>query len=191
MINWRVGCDKCAFFYFRNKKNPVSKCHETIKIRHGSVCAGRLGLIKCALFDIDDTLSIISEDRRKLLESRADVNWDRFYDMSFNDDPNMDMIQLCEVCSQSYNIIFITSRSECVRGKTENWLSKYFDFPINLLMRPDGNVQSPVALKKSLLLGHGIEPRLIAFAVDDDREIVDMYRNEDGVTAFHYTGREK
>ena len=91
-----------------------------------------------AVIDIDGTIAKVGE-RGKLLHCTP-VDWERFYNDSFDDEPIIDVCNMVIHLSRRCEIFFCTSRSERVRQKTQLWLLKTLGMTpkdYTLIMRPD------------------------------------------------------
>ena len=74
------------------------------------------GIIIC---DIDGTLAKVGQ--RQLILEHEPVDWEAFYADDFNDEPISEMCWLVgRLMESGYNVVFCTSRRECVREKTEH-----------------------------------------------------------------------
>lgn len=91
--------------------------------------------------DIDGTISRPPADRLQW----AHKDWDEFYAHDFNDEPIREMISLLNLLN--CQLIFLTSRSERVRHKTQDWLNRLICRQYGLLMRPDGDERPAHVLK--------------------------------------------
>jgi hypothetical protein len=128
---------------------------------------------KTVIFDIDDTISRPG-NRALLLEGEGPVDWDLFYSDSFEDEPIEALLEYAKICSVLYDLVFITSRSERVRGKTAKWLDKHIGvLSYTLHMRPETEMYTLCEdLKPALLKAAGIDPRDVLFAIDDNASIL-------------------
>ncbi len=92
--------------------------------------------------------------------------------------------------AQGYTIIFLTARSDAYNGReiTTNWLNMQLatanisDY--KLIMRPADDYRKDFIIKTELFYTQVLPYYEVLFAVDDKREVVDMWRNL-GVTALH------
>ena len=91
-----------------------------------------------AVIDIDGTIAKVG-DRAKLL-CCTPVDWERFYNDSFDDEPIRNVCEFVRLLRQNCDIFFCTSRSERVRQKTQIWLKKHLAMEpkdYTLVMRSD------------------------------------------------------
>ncbi len=149
------------------------------------------------IFDLDGTLALI-EHRRWIIEdpSRDDSKWRRFYAACDKDQPNTAVITVMEELRHSGAEVWIFSgRSDEVRGKTVDWITRYTSFmswelDTSLTMRSEGDYTPDDELKKQWLDLMLVDDRnrLVA-AFDDRRRVVDMWR-ANGVTCFQVADGE-
>ena len=91
---------------------------------------------RLVIVDIDGTISKPGKRLKYLKQDKPD--WDSFYNDCFDDEPILEMIDLVNILSAHYRIIFCTGRRESIREKTEAWISKWLGLEdYVLLMRPD------------------------------------------------------
>ncbi len=101
------------------------------------------------LCDIDGTIADNSH-RQDLLKNFKD--WDSFFSEMGNDKPIKAIIKkINDDFERGSKIIFITGRPERYREKTFKWLSKYFNFSIEILMRNDDDKRNKVIVKEEML----------------------------------------
>ena len=128
------------------------------------------------IVDIDGTVSKVG-DRLKYLQQKP-VDWDSFYDACFEDKPIMGIINLVQICSLYYRIIFCTGRRESVREKTEKWIKRYcinIERP-EIIMRPDGDWRHDTESKPEQLNKYGINLNDIEFVLEDRNSMVKKWR---------------
>lgn len=91
-----------------------------------------------------------------------------------------------ELLCKGHDIVVSTSRPDTVRMQTTGWLLRNGLRPWIIMMRPVGNQEPSVDLKRSNLLalrdGYNVKFGDILMAYDDHAEIVEMYK-EHGVPA--------
>ena len=140
---------------------------------------------KIVLVDIDGTVSKLG-DRLKYHQLKK-KNWESFYNASMEDEPVMEVIELVNLLSKEYTVIFCTGRRESIRILTIKWLSKYFDSLTisdqTLLMRKDGDKRHDTIVKPELIEMAGIDLPEIAFVLEDRNSMVSKWR-ELGVKCF-------
>ena len=130
--------------------------------------------------DIDGTLSKVG-DRLKYLKQEP-VDWDRFYDSCFEDEPIPEIINLVKSISHKYQIVYCTGRRESVREITKKWLARHMygnDFlMLNdfLIMRPDGDNRHDIHVKPEQLMKAGWDLKRVAFVLEDRDSMVKKWR---------------
>lgn len=135
--------------------------------------------MNCYLFDIDGTIADLTHRLPHIQKSPKD--WDAFFAACEADAPIPHIIQLARDLSKQATVIFVSGRSDRVRGETERWISKHVwadDHPHRspLVMRKDGDHRPDNIVKAELLdhiLSHGWKPIL---AFDDRDQVVKMWR---------------
>ena len=141
------------------------------------------------IVDIDGTISKIGKRDKYLIKEPKD--WDSFYKDDFDDEPIKEMIELVELLSKKYSIIFCTSRKEIIRDKTQLWIIKNFSFKSGLwdspiLMRKiSDNTSDPIS-KINALKEAKINLNNIAFVLEDRTCNVEMFRSL-GLICFQVT----
>jgi len=143
---------------------------------------------KTVIVDIDGTVANPGERLKYLKMDPPD--YDSFYEDSFKDEPIQNVVDIVKQLQFSWNVIFCTSRRECVRGKTAQWLHKhgllhplYENSHYLLLMRSNGDRRHDIEVKPGLLKKAGIELSDIAFVLEDRGSMVKHWR-EMGLTVF-------
>lgn len=141
------------------------------------------------IFDID---GCISDDEWRIRHIDTDskpINYDPYHKRLQWDSPtfggasHLRNFLLSE--SPKFTILFVTARPVLYWAATVAWLEKNFGIQYAkhyyLYMRPIGNVQKSVDLKKDVTLrlvaAFGASGKVIQHAFDDRRDIVDMYRS--------------
>lgn len=81
-----------------------------------------------------------------------------------------------------YHILIVTGRDAAFRGVCEQWLDDNWIRYDDMYMRPEGDTRNDAIVKSELLDQIGEKCR-VAFAIDDRRRVVDMYRAR-GVKVF-------
>jgi hypothetical protein len=140
-----------------------------------------------AIFDIDGTLAN-NEHRQHFLmplPGSTKKDWDGFFANMEGDTPNEAVVFLLNATRASgyYDAILVTARNESYRERTEAWLAKHNIFYDKLLMRGDDDHRHDWEVKQTIL-NEVIRPEYnVLFAVDDRKQVVDMWRSE-GVFCF-------
>jgi len=100
------------------------------------------------IFDLDGTMALI-EHRKHFVEcDKKDQNWDAFYEACDQDLPNPDIIELFRNLTDNtkdpedekdiYKVLIFSGRSEAVREKTVQWLSRHTCFGVVKMWRSLG-----------------------------------------------------
>jgi len=131
---------------------------------------------KYIVVDIDGTISEVGERLKYLNQDPPD--WDKFYNDCFDDEPILNIINLVEILSDFYEIIFCTGRRESVRTLTTEWLEDNLniEFPVSLLMRRNNDKRHDIKTKPELLSAYGIELSDIEFVLEDRNSMVNRWR---------------
>lgn len=82
------------------------------------------------------------------------------------------------------NVFFLSGRPEAARTITERWLSRHFDFPIELRLRRDDDSRPDQVVKADLYRGLLSEHGPAAGVFDDRQRVVEMWRREFGLSCF-------
>lgn len=130
---------------------------------------------KIVIFDIDGTLAKMND--------RSPFDWSRVGE----DKPKIPIINILKMftcCCSSYEIFLFSGRDEVCREITENWLYENGIEFKQLFMRSKGDIRKDAIVKKELFNNH-IKGKYEVLAVFDDRQqVVDMWRNELGLTCL-------
>lgn len=136
------------------------------------------------IMDIDDTIcqsASLKDHREEVMKN--DYRWFNKQILTFK--PEKYAIVLLNNLSRIYTIIFITARDEICRKKTEYWLDDNFSFkpyhPYKLLMRATGDHREDTIVKFELYNKHVINKYNVIFAVDDQKDILKMWRDKLGI----------
>lgn len=88
------------------------------------------------------------------------------------------------IVNSGYGLIFITGRAEgykndptCGREATQRWLNKHVGDYELLLMRDPFDFRKSTLLKRDLYETHVKDKYKIAFAIDDDTSVCEMYNS--------------
>lgn len=139
------------------------------------------------IFDVDGTLALC-EHRQHLLHDKEDkACWDKFFLACEDDIPNEPILTILSHLYPRADVLIWTGRSDLVRDKTLNWLSRHTEIPLEelekiLTMAKDGDRIKAVDLKRSWLMNLSEQDRFRLVAVFEDcNDVVAMWR-EMGVT---------
>ncbi len=136
-------------------------------------------------FDIDGTLADLTHRLHFIKREDGTKDWDSFFKACKDDEPIVEMIDLCHDLIYGHNdIIFVSGRSDSVREATVEWLNDYLHMSsanINnhLYMRSEGDHRPDYQIKRELLVrimaDYGQKPDIV---FDDRQQVVDMFRAE-------------
>jgi acid phosphatase class B len=132
--------------------------------------------------DIDGTITKVS-DRLKYLQQKP-KDWDSFYEHCDEDEPVMEIIDMVDILSERYKIVFCTGRRESVREKTQEWMNDFFiniDDPI-IIMRPNNDYRHDTEMKPELLQKY-VDLEDVSFVLEDRNSMVQKWR-ELGLTCL-------
>lgn len=121
------------------------------------------------IFDIDGTLSDPSE-RLHFLKNK---DWDGFYDACMNDAPVHHVIYLLQELNKDHSVYILTGRPERIKDKTLAWLKANNISFTDIFFRKDGDHRQDYIVKEEMLKALN---KRIWFAVDDRKQVVDMFR---------------
>lgn len=121
------------------------------------------------IFDIDGTLSDPSE-RLHFLKNK---DWDSFYNACMNDAPVHHVIYLLQELSKDHSIYILTGRPKRIKDKTLAWLKANNISFTDIFFRKDGDQRQDYIVKEEMLKALN---KRIWFAVDDRKQVVDMFR---------------
>lgn len=121
------------------------------------------------IFDIDGTLAD-PKDRLHFLEKK---DWNSFYDACLNDAPIHHVIYLLQELKKNHRIIILTGRPERIKDKTLHWLKANNISFDEIYFRKNGDHRPDYEIKEEMLKALN---RPIWFAVDDRKQVVDMFR---------------
>lgn len=141
---------------------------------------------KIAIFDLDNCLSDDSWRVAKIdFGLPIQTRYDRYHDACGSDTAkNVDVVRNCT--RDGFEIFYSTSRPQKVRENTREWLKANGLPTTGLWMRADGDFQSTVALKESILnsilsFGDPLNPVCpdvtegVVHAYDDRDDVLAMY----------------
>ncbi len=130
---------------------------------------------KIILCDIDGTIAN-NDHRQHFLEGKKD--WDGFFSELINDKPIFPIInKVIEEHNTGKDIVFLTGRPEKYRSLTTEWLKKYFDFEIRLLMRKKNDRRNKLIIKKELV-EEQFKYNEIKLIIDNDKELINMWKGK-------------
>lgn len=148
--------------------------------------------MKTYIVDIDGTLANIEHrlhfiDRQRL----GGPDWNAFFAACSDDKPIQPVIDVV-ICLQDAGneLIFLTGRSDSVRGQTMEWLSRH-GFPSGeIIMRAHGDHRPDTIAKRELLETLTAEGKIISGVFEDRPSVCRVWR-ELGLTVFQVGSGEE
>ena len=137
------------------------------------------------LCDIDGTLATIG-DRAKILEKDklTEKDYDEFNAQSESSSCIEDIANIIRNLKDAETKIYlITAREKKWKKITQSWL-KLNEIPYdNLLMRNDGDKNSDADVKLKIVKEY-VNPKRVWFVLEDRDDVVQMYREDLGLTCL-------
>ena len=137
------------------------------------------------LCDIDGTLAKIG-DRAKILEKDelTEKDYDEFNARSATSSCIQDIANIVRNLKDAETKIYlITAREKKWKKITQHWL-RLNEIPYdNLLMRNDGDKNSDADVKLKIVKEY-VNPKRVWFVLEDRDDVVQMYREELGLTCL-------
>ena len=129
--------------------------------------------MKTVICDLDGTLFNI-DHRLHFLEKKE---WDKFFEACKDDTVNEWCLTLLNALKDAgHEIAFVSGRNSIARAETNRQLVELGFFPNTiLLMRHEKDRRPDFELKQEFLLNE-LKDKDILFAIDDRKQVVDMYR---------------
>jgi len=143
--------------------------------------------VKSIIVDIDGTLS--NPNHRRHLVEGDDKDWEEFFDRVDEDEPNLWCECILHEFSGKDNIILVTGRPEKskdgvnVKMKTIKWLRQHNIPYDDLIMREEGDFREDTVVKQEMLTEKLPPTEEILFAIDDRKDIAEMWRSN-GITCL-------
>jgi tRNA uridine 5-carbamoylmethylation protein Kti12 len=134
-------------------------------------------LPKVIICDIDGTIA----DKG----NRSAFDWERVNE----DTPKDEIINIVKAFEKTHEIIFFSGRENTGNcyTKTLTWLIKNVNLKSNdytLIMRKENDNRKDTIVKKEMFLEHIQDKYYVEFILDDRQQVVDMWRNELGLTCL-------
>lgn len=134
-------------------------------------------MAETVIIDIDGTLADNSHRQHYLTGPKKD--WDSFYAGCARDVPIGAIVRLAQALDGAgFCIVICSGRRESCRDDTIEWLERNDIYWSKLLLRPDGDHRPDEVIKREMLNKLRSAGHKIAFAIDDRRKVVDMWRAE-------------
>lgn len=133
---------------------------------------------KYVIVDLDGTVAEVHPERLAHILSKP-KNFTAYYSSNWNDKPIIPIVNLVNVLSYHYDIVFCTGRSEQVRAQTLKWIDIHLPqlSHARLLMRPDNDRRKDWMIKPGMLWQAGITTEDVAFVLDDRKKVVKTWRD--------------
>ena len=129
---------------------------------------------KIVICDIDGTVAN-NDHRQHLLKGFK--TWDLFFNALDKDTPILEVIEyVLKLYSNGKKIVFITGRPERFRKPTLRWLSRYFDFELNVFMRENNDIRHKKLVKKDIFTNN-FNSEQIYIAIENDLELIDLWKS--------------
>ena len=129
---------------------------------------------KIVICDIDGTVAN-NDHRQHLLKGFK--TWDLFFNALDKDTPILEVIEyVLKLHSNGKKIVFITGRPERFRKPTLRWLSRYFDFELNVFMRGNGDIRHKKLVKKDIFT-ENFNSEQIYIAIENDFELIGLWKS--------------
>ena len=145
---------------------------------------------KTIIFDLDGTLALIDERRRKSAKPNGKINWNVFYDPKniSLDKPNYPVILMFKTLKDAgHRVVIFSGRSDQTKDETVKWLESYGVVPDMLVMRDSSTTETlymPDDILKLGWLNQYFPDRSEILCIFDDRDkVVKMWR-EEGLICF-------
>jgi len=135
----------------------------------------------CIIIDIDGTLAEKGD--------RSPYEWEKVG----LDKPKKDVIDLVQSIGwddiEKTEVIFFSGRDSVCRKQTIDWLVKQVGgdeefIDERLFMRPEGDQRKDTVIKKELYENHVLGKYRVRFILDDRDQVVNLWRNELGLTCL-------
>lgn len=132
--------------------------------------------MRAIIIDLDGTLCDPSQ-RRHFVESKP-KDYKKFYDNLINDKINVWCLRILEKFADTHEVLLVSGRPDNYRKLTERWLGLWnVQYkPENLLMRKEGDYREDFIIKQEIYDNSIKGKYIVEFAVDDRKQVVDMWR---------------
>lgn len=129
--------------------------------------------------DLDGTVCDCSH-RIHLAQAKQ---WDEFHSLIPLDKPKEDVVAMCEILWEHYDLLLCSGRNEANRAATLQWLTdkKLVQYFTHMVLRPDGNHSPDHELKIKLVEeffgDHETALNEVFLVLDDRDKVVEAWRN--------------
>jgi predicted kinase len=164
--------------YSKELNDMIERHERDIKIEYND------SLCDCVIVDIDGTLAIRG--------NRSPYDFGKVIEDKINQ-PIADLLHLIKkgyYKPHLFHVIIFSGRDDCCMEDTEKWLQKNdigYDF---VYMRKTGDRRKDSIVKKELFNLHIKNKYNCLYWIDDRRQVIDMVRNELGITCLDCAGHD-
>lgn len=134
---------------------------------------------RAIIVDVDGTVADMSNNRTA-------YEWDKVH----LDIPRMEIINLVKMFHPTHHIIVVSGRDDICQEATIEWLKRFNvindDLPHgwSIFMRPHKNYEKDALIKKGIYNEYIAQSYKVDYVFDDRNQVVDMWRNDLGLTCL-------
>jgi hypothetical protein len=143
---------------------------------------------RCVVVDIDGVIADASGRQHFLHRADGRRDWRGFFGAVGDDPPLAAVPTVLGLLDEAVTIVLLSARPAWVFDRTVEWLERYRIHHHLLVIRGDDDHAAATEFKRGVvaaLVEQGFE---IECAIDDDEQIVDMYRREGIVGLYVHSG---
>jgi len=132
-------------------------------------------LPKAIIVDIDGTVAIRGD--------RSSFDWKHVGE----DKPNEPIVKLVKILEgYGFIVLFISGRDAICRNETNEWIKKIFPgaFKYELFMRNIDDNRKDSIIKNEIFTNNILDQYYVEWVIDDRNQVVEMWRNEIGLTCL-------
>ena len=148
---------------------------------HGAATSG-----PAVVFDLDGVISDATHRQPYLRQQPQD--WRGFFAAGIDDPVIESGRALAGSVGQGHAVIILTARPSYMASGTVDWLERNDVRHDLLVVRPAADRRSSPEYKHDELVEMGSAGYDVQLAIDDDQEIVDMYRRQDVFALYVHSG---
>lgn len=134
-----------------------------------------LALPWCVICDIDGTLAHMKD--------RGPFDWARVGTDELDEQVAL-VLEAVRAADEKYRIILLSGRDGSCEPETVAWLEEHWVDYDDLFMRTAGDNRKDSIIKRELYEKHIADKYNVLCVFDDRNQVVDMWRNELGLTCF-------
>lgn len=128
---------------------------------------------RTAVFDVDGTLAIHV--------GRGPYEWSK----AATDAPNVGVVAVLQALNNdAVTIVYVSGRPEAARTITEDWIDRHIGVKGPLHLRPTNDNRRDAVVKREIYETHIRGSYNVIVVFDDRDQVVEMWRNELGLTCF-------